>query len=146
MIKERRTTDDDLWPDTHMFGNYLQLKAEVPTAILLLEMGAFLEAWGSDALLATSILDIALTHRGVFQDGTPIPMCGIPADSRFTSAEGSDLRFIGSTTPYIKEMVCAGYPVAIALRQPTMPVVRRIEWTIWPKAEWSQDAAKRWLH
>lgn len=124
--------DDEQWPDKHIFRNYLNLKAEVPSALLFLEMGWFLEAWGADAVCAAPVLDVALTHRGEFRDGTPIPMCAMPADSRFASAEGSAVEFIGSTTPYIEALVRAGYPVAIATRQATMPVTRKIECTIWP--------------
>ncbi|MEM8823170.1 MAG: hypothetical protein AAGF30_06130 [Pseudomonadota bacterium] len=138
--------DDQIWPKIHMFRDYLTLKAEVPSALLFLEMGAFLEAWGVDAVCAAPVLDIALTRRGAFSDGTPIPMCAMPADSRFTSAEGSDVQFIGSTSPYIKALVRAGYPVAIAVCQPTMPITRKIEWTIWPDGQWAKDAARRWIN
>lgn len=143
MTNERARATDELWPETHMFRDYLRLKAEVPSALLFLEMGAFLEAWGADAVCAAPLLDVALTRRGAFRDGTPIPMCAMPADSRFASAEGSDVQFIGSTTPYIKALVRAGYPVAIAVCQPTMPVTRKIEWTIWPDAHWLINAARR---
>ena len=146
MTYESAATGDDIWPDKHLYRDYLRLKAEAPQALLFLEMGAFLEAFGDDAVVAAPILNVSLTHRGAFRDGTPIPMLGIPGDSRFCSAEGSDVRFIGSTTPYIKALVRAGYPVAIALCRPTMPIVRKIEWTIWPNAERSQDAARRWLN
>jgi DNA mismatch repair ATPase MutS len=146
MTNESACMNDDIWPDTHMFRDYLRLKAEVPSALLLLEMGAFLEAWGADAAFAAPVLDIALTHRGTFRDGAPIPMCGIPADSRFASAEGSDVQFIGSTTPYIKALVRAGFVVAIAVCQPTMPVTRKIEWTVWPDGKWPQGAANRWIN
>ncbi len=42
MTYERACANDDLWPNSHLFRDYLRLKAEVPSALLFLEMGASL--------------------------------------------------------------------------------------------------------
>ena len=56
-------TVNAVWPDTHIFREYLKLKEEVPSAILFMEMGLFLEVWGADAVCAAPLLGVALSHR-----------------------------------------------------------------------------------
>jgi hypothetical protein len=130
------------WPKNSLFQNYLELKAEAPTAILLVEMGAFFEIYGEDAVCAASILDLALTRRGSFLDGTPIPMCGIPADNRFVSSKDNDVQYIGSTMHFIKSLLKTGRAVAIAVCQPTTPITRKIEWLLWPSPRENEVSAK----
>jgi DNA mismatch repair protein MutS len=57
---------------------YHRMKAEHPEALLFFRMGDFYELFFEDAVVAARALDIALTSRSKDQDGTPIPMCGVP--------------------------------------------------------------------
>ncbi|PZU51305.1 MAG: DNA mismatch repair protein MutS [Sphingomonas sp.] len=81
-----------------MMQQYLALKAEVPSALLLFRMGDFYELFLEDAGIAAGALDIALTHRGEHL-GKPLPMCGVP---------------IHAHEAYVARLVKAGHAVAIA--------------------------------
>ena len=59
---------------------YLGFKAEYPDALLLFRMGDFYELFYDDAIRASKLLDIAITHRGK-SAGKPIPMAGVPVQS-----------------------------------------------------------------
>ena len=61
---------------TPMIQQYLKIKSKYPDSILFFRLGDFYEMFFEDAIVASPILDIALTAR----DGgkTKIPMCGIP--------------------------------------------------------------------
>ena len=83
---------------TPMMQQYLALKAEVPSALLLFRMGDFYELFLEDASIAAAALDIALTHRGEHL-GRPLPMCGVP---------------IHAHEAYVARLVKAGHAVAIA--------------------------------
>ncbi len=63
-----------------MLRHYMQVKSEVPDAILLYRMGDFYETFFEDAVEAAPIFEIQLTAR---QKGTPseAPMCGVPHHS-----------------------------------------------------------------
>lgn len=63
---------------TPMMGQYLRVKAQYPDCLLLFRMGDFFELFFEDAKKASAILNIALTHRGKYQN-EDVPMCGIPA-------------------------------------------------------------------
>ncbi|MBR1735333.1 MAG: DNA mismatch repair protein MutS, partial [Alphaproteobacteria bacterium] len=54
-----------------------EVKAQYPGCLLLFRMGDFNEMFFDDAKRASSILNIALTHRGKHMSDD-IPMCGIP--------------------------------------------------------------------
>lgn len=62
---------------TPMMQQYLTIKAEFAHTLLLYRMGDFYELFFDDALRASKLLDITLTHRGN-ANGKPIPMAGVP--------------------------------------------------------------------
>lgn len=82
---------------TPMMQQYLAIKAEHPGHLLFYRMGDFYELFYEDAKRTASLLDIALTSRGV-SAGEPIPMCGVP----WHSAES-----------YLARLVRQGVSVAI---------------------------------
>jgi len=82
---------------TPMMQQYLEIKVQHPDALLFYRMGDFYELFMEDAVLASRILDIALTSRDR-QAENPVPMCGVPHHS----AEG-----------YVARLVAAGHKVAI---------------------------------
>ena len=92
------TKSPDISPASPMMAQYLALKAEAGSALLLFRMGDFYELFLSDAATAAQALDIALTHRGQ-HDGAPLPMCGVPVHSH---------------EAYLARLVKAGHTVAIA--------------------------------
>lgn len=62
---------------TPMMSQYLTVKAQYQDCLLLFRLGDFYELFFDDAKIASSLLNITLTHRGKHQ-GSDIPMCGIP--------------------------------------------------------------------
>ncbi|MBK5277108.1 MAG: DNA mismatch repair protein MutS [Desulfuromonadales bacterium] len=82
---------------TPMMRQYLEIKSGYPDAILFFRMGDFYEMFLDDALIASRILDIALTSRN---KGGPdeIPFCGIP---------------FHSAAPYVAKLIEAGHKVAV---------------------------------
>ncbi len=88
-------TEDAVTP---MMAQYLEIKGQVPGALLFYRMGDFYEMFFDDAVAAAEALDIALTKRG-FHLGEPIAMCGVPVHS----AEG-----------YLLTLIRKGFRVAIA--------------------------------
>jgi len=58
---------------TPAMKQFLEIKSRYPDGILFFRMGDFYEMFMDDAIVASSILDIALTKRQ-----NQIPMCGIP--------------------------------------------------------------------
>lgn len=85
--------------DAHspVMRQYLGFKAEYPNALLLFRMGDFYELFYEDAVHASKLLDIALTHRGK-SAGEPIPMAGVP---------------VHSLDNYLAQLIRAGEIVAI---------------------------------
>lgn len=78
---------------TPMMAQYRRIKGELPKdALLLFRLGDFYEMFFEDAQIGASLLNVALTKRGV------VPMCGIP----FHAANG-----------YIGRILKAGRKVAI---------------------------------
>ena len=73
-------------------------KAAHPEALVFYRMGDFYELFFDDAEAASAALDIALTHRGE-HEGTPIPMCGVPAAAAET---------------YLARLIRRGFRVAVA--------------------------------
>lgn len=65
---------------TPMMQQYLRIKAEYADTLLFYRMGDFYELFFDDALKASKLLDITLTHRGKTA-GKPIPMAGVPFHS-----------------------------------------------------------------
>ncbi len=62
---------------TPMMEQYYSIKKEYPDTVLLFRMGDFYELFFEDAVTASKILNITLTHRGKLGD-IKIPMAGIP--------------------------------------------------------------------
>ena len=62
---------------TPMMQQYLAIKAEYPTTLVLYRMGDFYELFFDDAEKAARLLDITLTARGQ-SAGKPIAMAGVP--------------------------------------------------------------------
>ena len=84
--------------DTPMMRQYLELKAEVPDALLLYRMGDFYELFFDDAVEAARLLDLTLTSRNK-NDPDPIPMAGLPYHALET---------------YLRRLADTGVKVAIA--------------------------------
>lgn len=82
---------------TPMMKQYLEIKEEHKDAILFFRLGDFYEMFFDDAIVASRILEIALTGKSY---GMPerAPMCGVP----FHSAEA-----------YIQKLISEGKKVAI---------------------------------
>jgi DNA mismatch repair protein MutS len=76
---------------------YLAVKKQHPSALLLFRLGDFYELFYDDAILASRELQITLTSRNK-EKGQPIPMCGVP----YHAAES-----------YIARLIRAGHKVAI---------------------------------
>ena len=76
---------------------YLETKDEYPDCILFYRLGDFYEMFFDDALLASRILDIALTGKACGLEERA-PMCGVPYHS---------------ASSYLTRLVEAGYKVAI---------------------------------
>ncbi|MDR3187505.1 MAG: DNA mismatch repair protein MutS [Holosporaceae bacterium] len=62
---------------TPMMSQYFSAKSQYPGCLLLFRLGDFYELFFEDAKIASSILNIALTHRGKHMS-EDVPMCGIP--------------------------------------------------------------------
>ena len=82
---------------TPMMAQYLEIKADHPTALLFYRMGDFYELFFDDAVASAEALDIALTKRGKHL-GEDIPMCGVPVHA----AEG-----------YLLTLIRKGFRVAV---------------------------------
>ena len=83
---------------TPMMAQYLEIKAQMPDALLFYRMGDFYEMFFDDAVAAAAALDITLTKRGMHK-GEAISMCGVP----YHAAEG-----------YLQQLIRKGFRVAIA--------------------------------
>ncbi|MBU6235715.1 MAG: DNA mismatch repair protein MutS [Alphaproteobacteria bacterium] len=86
-------------PEAHtpMMAQYMAVKKAHPDCLVFYRMGDFFELFFEDALIASKVLDIALTKRGKTQ-GTDIPMCGVPAHSHES---------------YLARLIRAGHRVAL---------------------------------
>ena len=82
---------------TPMMRQYLEIKSGHPDAVLFFRMGDFYEMFLDDALLASRVLDIALTSRNK-GGADEIPFCGVP---------------FHSAAPYIARLVETGHKVAV---------------------------------
>ncbi len=82
---------------TPMMAQYLDIKAQVPDALLFYRMGDFYELFFDDAVKAAEALDIALTKRGKHL-GEDIPMCGVP---------------VHSAESYLQTLIRKGFRVAV---------------------------------
>ncbi len=106
-----RAKSDGLTP---IRRQYLELKRQVPDAILFFRLGDFYETFDEDAELVSRELDIVLTSRNVAK-GVRVPMAGIP----YHALES-----------YLGRLIEKGYKVAIAeqIGEPTGrgPMQRKI--------------------
>ena len=82
---------------TPMFAQWHEAKAAYPDCLLFFRMGDFYELFFDDAVAASAALDIALTKRG-HQDGTPVPMAGVP---------------VHAAEQYLPKLIKAGHRVAV---------------------------------
>lgn len=82
---------------TPMMQQYKTVKEAHPDCLMFYRMGDFYELFFDDAVIASKILDIALTKRGKTAE-TDIPMCGVPAHSY---------------EPYLAKLIRAGHRVAL---------------------------------
>ena len=82
---------------TPMFEQYHRIKKDHDDAILMFRMGDFYEMFYEDAVVASGILEIALTSRGKGTDNEA-PMCGVPHHS----VDG-----------YISRLIASGRRVAV---------------------------------
>jgi DNA mismatch repair protein MutS len=85
-------------PETPAMQQYVRMKAEHPGALLFFRMGDFYELFFEDAVVASRVLEIALTSRGKDRQGAPIPMCGVPHHA---------------ASAYIARLVREGFRVAL---------------------------------
>ncbi len=81
-----------------MFRQYLELKGQVPDAVLFFRMGDFYELFFEDARLAAGLLDLTLTAR-MKDSPEPVPMAGVPHHA---------------VKSYITSLIELGHKVAIA--------------------------------
>ncbi|HTV60576.1 MAG TPA: DNA mismatch repair protein MutS [Verrucomicrobiae bacterium] len=84
-------------PTTPLMQQYLAVKKQHPSALLLFRLGDFYELFYDDAVTASKILQITLTSRNREKEGA-VPMCGVP----YHAAEN-----------YIARLIRAGHKVAI---------------------------------
>jgi DNA mismatch repair protein MutS len=95
---------------TPMMKQYLEVKAQVPGALLFFRLGDFYELFFDDAVKASALLQITLTARSKGEG--KVPMCGVP----FHAAK----RYIG-------KLIEAGEKVAICeqVSPPGKGIVKR---------------------
>ncbi len=88
------TDSDNLTP---LLRQYLNIKKEHKDAILFFRMGDFYEMFYDDAVVASKVLEIALTTRDKRTEN-PVPLCGIPYHA---------------INSYLPKLIKEGYRVAI---------------------------------
>jgi DNA mismatch repair protein MutS len=95
---------------TPMMKQYLEVKAQHPTALLFFRLGDFYELFFEDAIKAAELLQITLTSRAKGADR--VPMCGVPYHA---------------ARRYIGRLIEAGQNVAICeqLTPPGKGIVKR---------------------
>lgn len=122
--------------DTPMLKHYFAVKAKNPEAILLYRVGDFYETYSDDAVLASKILGIVLTHRANGEKGN-VAMAGVPHHA---------------VHQYIPKLVRAGYKVAICdqLEDPKLAknklVKRGITEILTPGVAFSEDILEQKEH
>ncbi|MDO9629729.1 MAG: DNA mismatch repair protein MutS [Acholeplasmataceae bacterium] len=80
---------------TPMMQQYLEIKEDYADAIVFFRLGDFYEMFFDDAILASKVLEIALTSRDA---GAKVPMCGVPYHA---------------VKPYIQKLIEKGFKIAI---------------------------------
>lgn len=81
---------------TPMMQQYLRIKEDYADAIVFFRLGDFYEMFFDDAIVASKVLEIALTSRDA---GEKVPMCGIPYHA---------------SKVYIQKLIQKGFKIAIA--------------------------------
>ena len=74
------TTEVDINDATPAMQKFLEIKKEIPDALLLYRMGDFYETFFEDAVLISRELELTLTGRECGSLGR-IPLAGIPVKS-----------------------------------------------------------------
>jgi len=87
---------------TPMMQQYLEIKEDYADAIVFFRLGDFYEMFFDDAILASKVLEIALTSRDA---GAKVPMCGVPHHA---------------VKPYVQKLIEKGFKIAI-VEQTTEP-------------------------
>ncbi len=87
---------------TPMMQQYLEIKEDYADAIVFFRLGDFYEMFFDDAILASKVLEIALTSRNA---GAKVPMCGVPYHA---------------VKPYVQKLIEKGFKIAI-VEQTTAP-------------------------
>jgi DNA mismatch repair protein MutS len=59
--------------------NWKHFKEKYPDAIMLMRIGDFYEIFCEDAIIASRLLGLTLTHKTIC--GETVPLCGIPCQS-----------------------------------------------------------------
>ncbi|MGB8297425.1 MAG: DNA mismatch repair protein MutS, partial [Polyangia bacterium] len=65
---------------TALMRQYLEVKAQVPDAIVFFRLGDFYEMFYEDAIYASRVLSLTQTTRDKGKEN-PVPMCGVPHHS-----------------------------------------------------------------
>ncbi len=94
---------------TPMMQQYLKIKEDYADAIVFFRLGDFYEMFFDDAILASKVLEIALTSRDA---GAKVPMCGVPYHA---------------VKPYVQKLIEKGFKIAIAeqVSEPGKGLVKR---------------------
>ncbi len=94
---------------TPMMQQYLEIKEDYADAIVFFRLGDFYEMFFDDAIIASKVLEIALTSR---EAGAKVPMCGVPYHS---------------VKPYIAKLIEKGFKIAIVeqVTEPGKGLVKR---------------------
>ena len=80
---------------TPMMQQYLTIKEDYADALVFFRLGDFYEMFFDDAILASKVLEIALTSKDA---GEKVPMCGVPYHA---------------VKPYIQKLIEKGFKIAI---------------------------------
>ena len=71
-------SEQDLLSFTPAMRQFIQIKRDNPTLLIMYRMGDFYETFFEDAELVHKVLGLTLTSRSSTNSGTRIPMAGIP--------------------------------------------------------------------
>ena len=99
---------------TKSLEQYLDAKKQYPSALILFRMGDFYETFFDDAKIVSQVLDLTLTSRSKCEDGTDLPMAGVP---------------YRAINEYLFQLVEQGYKVAVVnqLEDPSKAVGRIVK-------------------
>jgi DNA mismatch repair protein MutS len=94
---------------TPMMQQYLDIKEDYADALVFFRLGDFYEMFFDDAIVASKVLEIALTSRDA---GAKVPMCGVP---------------FHAVKPYVQKLIEKGFKIAIVeqVTEPGKGLVKR---------------------